>query len=419
MSVKMPVLGQPARRKSSGLGWVLFLGLAVAAGGYLWHQRHPPAAPPVAQVPVVAPAPVITAPGSTAVPGVAQAPVPPPVQTGPRFLSVRIDGPVEAALVAGAGTDTGPALTQVVKRVLVWWIAVPADLRKGDLLEVVYEPQPGQEPLVSSVRLQSAKAGRTFEAYRFKPAGAQFARFYDAEGGDLELRLDPSPLDSWEQITSLLKDGRKHKGVDFKTPVGTPVKATFDGTITRKNWFFRGNGNSLEVTQAGRAAHEGDLPPSLRASANLDRRNEGEGGRGHRAQREQRAQLRPSPALPADVPVGPGAGPLRRAGDEEGEPRRGGQAGADRAGGEVAVDDDHPGRRQPVPGRRARGCRGNAPARGHLGRNRAGLRAFTLKKTATDPRWLEAALIGPSAHPADTPLRWSSPPASRSPSRAT
>jgi murein DD-endopeptidase MepM/ murein hydrolase activator NlpD len=211
----------------------------------------------VAQVPVVAPAPVISAPGSTAVPGVAQAPVAPPVQTGPRFLSVRIDGPLEAALVAGAGGDTGPALTQVVKRVLVWWIAVPGDLRKGDLLEVVYEPQPGQEPLVSAVRLQSAKFNRTFEAYRFKPAGAQFARFYDADGTDLELRLDPSPLDSWEQITSLLKDGRKHKGVDFKTPVGTPVKATFDGTITRKNWFFRGNGNSLEITSSG--------PPHMKA----------------------------------------------------------------------------------------------------------------------------------------------------------
>jgi murein DD-endopeptidase MepM/ murein hydrolase activator NlpD len=211
----------------------------------------------VAQVPVVAPSPVITAPGSTAVPGLAQAPVAPPVPTGPRSLSVHIDGPLEAALVQGAGTDTGPALTQVVKRVLVWWIAVPADLRKGDLLEVVYEPQPGQEPLVSAVRLQSAKMNRTFEAYRFKPAGAQFARFYGPDGDDLELRLDPSPLDSWEQITSLLKDGRKHKGVDFKTPVGTPVKATFDGTITRKNWFFRGNGNSLEVTESG--------PPHMKA----------------------------------------------------------------------------------------------------------------------------------------------------------
>src|SRR5678815_1693877 len=43
----------------------------------------------------------------------------------------------------------------------------------------------------------------------------------------------------------------------FKAPVGTPVKATFDGTITRKNWFFRGNGNSLEITSSG--------PPHMKA----------------------------------------------------------------------------------------------------------------------------------------------------------
>jgi len=266
----MPVLGQPARRKSSGLSWVLFLAVLVAAGGYFWWRKHRVAPVPQALVPVVAPAPVLSTPGSTtAIPGIAQAPVVPVVQTGPRFLSVRIDGPLEGALVSGAGTETGPALTQVVKRVLVWWIAVPADLRKGDVLEVVYEPQPGQEPLVSAVRLQSAKFGRTFEAYRFKPAGAQFARFYGPDGEDLELRLDPSPLDGWEQITSLLKDGRKHKGVDFKTPVGTPVKATFDGTITRKNWFFRGNGNSLEVTSSGAPwmkaifLHLSELPRTL------------------------------------------------------------------------------------------------------------------------------------------------------------
>ena len=277
MAVKMPVLGQSARRKSGGLGWVLFLAVAVGAGAYLWHRRHRPS-PPLAQVPVVAPSPVISAPGSTVAPGSALAPVPPPtVPTGPRFLSARIDGPLEAALVAGAGTETGPALTQVVKRVLVWWMAVPADLRKGDLLEVVYEPQPGQEPLVSAVRLRSAKLGRTFEAYRFKPAGSQFARFYGPDGDDLELRLDPSPLDGWEQITSLLKDGRKHKGVDFKTPVGTPVKATFDGTITRKNWFFRGNGNSLEVTETAaphRKAiflHLSELPRTLKVGTKVQR----------------------------------------------------------------------------------------------------------------------------------------------------
>ena len=278
MAVKMPVLGQSSRRKSGGLGWVLFFAVAVGAGAYLWYQRHRPSQP-VAQVPVVAPSPVVASPGSTVTPGYALAPAaPPPVQTGPRFLSMRIDGPLEAALVAGAGTETGPALTQVVKRVLVWWMAVPGDLRKGDRLEVLYEPQPGQgEPLVSAVRLQSAKLGRTFEAYRFKPADSQFARFYGPDGTDLELRLEPSPLDGWEQITSLLKDGRKHKGVDFKTPVGTPVKATFDGTITRKNWFFRGNGNSLEVTEATAPhqkaifLHLSELPRTLTVGTKVQR----------------------------------------------------------------------------------------------------------------------------------------------------
>jgi murein DD-endopeptidase MepM/ murein hydrolase activator NlpD len=142
---------------------------------------------------------------------------------------------------------------------------------------VVYEPRPGEEPRVSAVRIQSGKAGRTFEAYRFQPAGAPFARFYTPAGEDLEQRLVPSPLDGWEQITSLLKDGRRHKGVDFKTPVGTPVKATFDGTITRKSWFFRGNGNSLEVTQTAaphrRALflHLSELPRSLKVGTPVAR----------------------------------------------------------------------------------------------------------------------------------------------------
>jgi murein DD-endopeptidase MepM/ murein hydrolase activator NlpD len=274
MTVKMPVLGVPTRRRSNR-GWVVVLLLAIAAGGFLYRRRKAPPPPP--QVPVVAPAPVTLPPGSTSAEASPTPSTVPPPAMGPRFASVRIDGPLETALVGVAGADTGPALAQVVKRVLVWWMAVPGDLRRGDVLDVVYEPRPGEEPRVSAVRIQSGKAGRTFEAYRFQPAGAQFARFYTPDGEDLERRLVPSPLDTWEQITSLLKDGRRHKGVDFKTPVGTPVKATFDGTITRKTWFFRGNGNSLEVTQTGsphrRALflHLSEIPRSLSLGTHVAR----------------------------------------------------------------------------------------------------------------------------------------------------
>ena len=253
MAVKMPVLGQQSRRRSSGLGWVLFLA-ARSRGGWI------PLAPPAASCPARWPRCRWSrrrrwyqrARIDRDSPGWRRPRWPPPVPTGPRFLSARDRWSARGgAGRRGAATDTGPALTQVVKRVLVWWMAVPRTSGRAICSRWCTSRSRAGAAGRARCGCRARSAGRTFEAYRFKPAGAQFARFYDAGRDDLELRLEPSPLDSWEQITSLLKDGRKHKGVDFKTPVGTPVKATFDGTITRKNWFFRGNGNSLEVTEAG------------------------------------------------------------------------------------------------------------------------------------------------------------------------
>jgi murein DD-endopeptidase MepM/ murein hydrolase activator NlpD len=172
-------------------------------------------------------------------------------KAGLRKLSIRMDGPLERSIVGAAGRTVGLPLTQVVVRALVWWVNVPSDFRKGDRLDVLYEERAGEEPLVYAVRFQSGRLGRLARAYRFQPAGARFSRFYQPDGGELEMRLADSPLDDYEQITSLLRDGRGHKGVDFKTPSGSPVKSTFEGTILRKTWNFRMNGNSLEVKEDG------------------------------------------------------------------------------------------------------------------------------------------------------------------------
>jgi murein DD-endopeptidase len=160
---------------------------------------------------------------------------------------------METTLIQAVGPDLGPSLAQVLARTLVWWVAVPGDLRRGDKLDALFEERPNEEPLVHVIRFASGKFGQTFSAYRFKAPSARFARFYQPDGEEIELRLVDAPLDDYEQVTSLIKDGRKHKGVDFKTPVGSPVRATFDGTVTRKTWHFRGNGNSLEMIQ--------DAPP--------------------------------------------------------------------------------------------------------------------------------------------------------------
>jgi murein DD-endopeptidase len=272
MSVKMPVLGDSSRRRrrSSLTPWVLLV-IALAVGGYVWrwraHLAREEAPPAPAPVPELSAAPPTTAP-----------PPPPTAQTsGPRHVSVKVDGALETALVQATGRDTGPALAQVLKRLLVWWMRVPGDLQRGDRVDVLFEERPGEEPVVFALRVASGRLQRSLEAFRFRPAGSDFARYYLPSGEELELRLVPSPLDSYEQVTSLIRDGRGHKGVDFKTPVGSPVKGTFDGSVTRKNWFFHGNGNSLEVTETAsphRKAlflHLSELPKSLTVGTRVGR----------------------------------------------------------------------------------------------------------------------------------------------------
>jgi len=243
-----PTLGK--RREKSHTGPVLILmvlGAGAAAGMWWWKQRGSTAGQPAAQPPfaeVAKPAPLE------------------PLQTTPtagevrnrsrvRLLSISIDGPVERSLVEQTGKELGQSLTQIVTRTLVWWVSVPADLRKGDRLDILFEERPSEEPIAHAIRLASAKAGKTFRAYRYRAPESPFARYYLPSGEEVELRLKDAPLDDYEQITSLVKDGRRHKGVDFKTPASSPVKATFDGTLTKRNWNFRGNGNCIEVSEAG------------------------------------------------------------------------------------------------------------------------------------------------------------------------
>ncbi|HLL54469.1 MAG TPA: M23 family metallopeptidase [Myxococcaceae bacterium] len=252
-------LGQSSRQGGSGKFLVFFLMLAAGGGGVWWWRKNhaPPPPPAVAVAPVVQP----VAPPP--------APVDPLVKAGLKHASVRINGPLEAALVESAGREIGPALAQVVTRALVWWVDVPGDFRKGDALDVLYEERAGQEPLVHAVRFESSKMAKSFRAYRFQPKGDPFARYYQPSGEEMEMRLRPSPLDDYEQVTSLIRDGRRHKGVDFKTPVGTPVKSTLAGVITRKNWNWRSNGNCLEVSEAGGRKkalflHLAELPKSVK-----------------------------------------------------------------------------------------------------------------------------------------------------------
>jgi murein DD-endopeptidase MepM/ murein hydrolase activator NlpD len=189
-----------------------------------------------------------------------------PIPAGPRRLVATISGSLEdsiAAAMAPGERALAEQLTQVVNRLLVWQLHVARDGRRGDRIEVLWTPASAAgegvpvaaEPVVDAVRYTSSKLGGVVAAYRWQPDGARWARYYRADGSEVELRLVEGPIGDYEQVTSLLRDGRRHKGVDFKTPVGSPVHAPFDGVIERRNWNFAGNGNCLDIRDPATGRH--------------------------------------------------------------------------------------------------------------------------------------------------------------------
>lgn len=183
-------------------------------------------------------------------------PEPEPKPSPYKYADLRIRSSLEASFVRATDTETGQKLAQVTKRVLVWWIHVRRDLRKNDRLEVVYEVLGGEEePIVHAVWFHSQKLQGMKVAVRHQLPGERFARWYEESGVEVERRLIDSPIAEYEQVTSLLGDGRRHRGVDFKTPIGTMIRSPFNGRVLRRNWSRRRNGNCIEIVDSKTGLH--------------------------------------------------------------------------------------------------------------------------------------------------------------------
>lgn len=186
--------------------------------------------------------------GQTAPTAQAPAPVAQVSTKAVKIFSGKVRGPLPHSMRAKLGRENARFLSALAARLLIWKLDLRRDLRRGDHIRVLYRPVNNQSKFqILAMKYTSLKHGKTFSYYRYHEAGKPFGAFYDQEGYNVELQLKNGPLRVYEQVTSILKMRRKHKGVDFKTPVGTKIYLPYRSRIVRRTWNFRYNGNSLEV----------------------------------------------------------------------------------------------------------------------------------------------------------------------------
>jgi len=145
-------------------------------------------------------------------------------------------------------------MSAYLSRLLSWNFDINKSMRKGDSLDIAYERVPGKARfrILKSV-YNSQLFNKVYEANYFNGEKEKWGSYFDAEGQEIAKRVVDkfAPVKDYQEITSLPGDFRKgpvgHKGTDFKTPVGTPVYASFEAKVLRANWNVRSNGYCVEL----------------------------------------------------------------------------------------------------------------------------------------------------------------------------
>ncbi|MBC7795201.1 MAG: M23 family metallopeptidase [Clostridia bacterium] len=167
----------------------------------------------------------------------------------PTTITVPVGGSIEASLADIIAAKEASELAAQVTRLLRWRGDVARNVHRGDTMNVIYEPGNTQTELIA-IRYHGLQLN--LNAYRYEDENG-VPRFYDETGTLVEHVFKNGPVMHYTQITELPNVGRgqrKHAGVDFKAPIGTPVRLPFAGKVKRTNW-KRVNGNCVEVEIAG------------------------------------------------------------------------------------------------------------------------------------------------------------------------
>lgn len=172
--------------------------------------------------------------------------------------TVVLNGKVEGSLSRTARREGAPAaIARVAGRLFSHKFDMDRDVHSNDEFTYVFERSVTENgrTIDSGDLLYAQLKGVTF--YRFKPAGAREAQYFDATGKNTRSAFMRTPLERGFRVSSSFGFRRHpiagyrkmHQGIDFAAGMGTPVVAPADGVVVEaRRW--GGYGNWLRIRHA-------------------------------------------------------------------------------------------------------------------------------------------------------------------------
>jgi murein DD-endopeptidase MepM/ murein hydrolase activator NlpD len=143
----------------------------------------------------------------------------------------------------GEGVNLAISLAEIFAWDIDFWV----DLRKGDTFKILFEKKYIGETFAGYGRILAAEfsnLGQTFRAVRYTYPDTEESDYFDLDGNSLRKEFLKSPCNfsrissrfSYSRLHPVRKVYRPHMGVDYVAPIGTPVQATAEGTVTFAGW---------------------------------------------------------------------------------------------------------------------------------------------------------------------------------------